>query len=542
MRPDLKAYLLCPNAETNPLYSSWMAEIEHKVVNDYDHSWEPPKDCGVLVSHLHYDFPTASILERTVKHNTVPVLVLADGILEFRNTYQNPKVPAGSLFMPVHGHKIACLGFSQARHIEAWGNTHKCEVVGLPRLDSLIPQRVKPSQGEIRVLVVTARQPGFTDQQVFKVQKSLSDLKSWFDQNPTFQGTRVKPIWRLTGGLDQKIGVNQQPAELEGNQIHQVMQQVNAVVATPSTTLLESMALGLPTAVLDYTNSPKFVATAWNISAKDHVDPMLRQLLQPTDAHLLFQQAAWTDAYQSHEPATARMKQLLAALIQCRATAIRENSILKIPDRILDPGLSHAAGKSSQTQCSLQDVFPQKISFQAKELETLTTQYDQIFQAVGQLHHRIEDQKELSALARQQARMAWRHHDYVADQVKWLRAEIQRLQHALRIARRPTRLQRRLRVRGSIAFQRFQFFVEQVQDCQSPSQNQFSLEPLFELTGYPKANKIPPTIRNYQPNRKQNPQIKIWKTRPSQSLIRKINKQTQITQKRIRLLRVVRTN
>ncbi|MCP4816990.1 MAG: hypothetical protein GY888_31125, partial [Planctomycetaceae bacterium] len=173
------------------------------------------------------------------------------------------------------------------------------------------------------------------------------------------------------------------------------------------------MAIGLPTAVLDYTNSPKFVAAAWNITAKDHVDPTLRQLLQPTDAHMLFQQAALTDAFQSQEPATSRIQQLLSTLIESRKTAIRERSGLKIPERILDHGLPHTVQESSPTRLSLQDIFPQKISFRAKDLESLTTQYDQLFLAVENLHHRIDQQKDQSALARQQTRMAWRHHDYV---------------------------------------------------------------------------------------------------------------------------------
>ena len=71
----------------------------------------------------------------------VPVLFIADGILEWRNTWVNPislDYEYGSgLLMPVLSDKICCIGPSHKRWLEYWGNQGKCELTGMPRLDAI---------------------------------------------------------------------------------------------------------------------------------------------------------------------------------------------------------------------------------------------------------------------------------------------------------------------------------------------------------------------------------------------------------------------
>ena len=89
---------------------------------------------------MHYRWEGLAALRKlSADHPRLPLLVLADGILEYRNTWLNPGLPAGCMFQPLLGHKVACVGKSQARVLESWGNVGKCELVGLPRLDSVIP-------------------------------------------------------------------------------------------------------------------------------------------------------------------------------------------------------------------------------------------------------------------------------------------------------------------------------------------------------------------------------------------------------------------
>lgn len=549
--PDLQAYILCPQASTHPLYAPWCSRISHVVVEEYDQDWTPPPDCGVVISHLHYDFPTATILKKLVASNQVPVLVLADGVLEFRNTFENPQVSAGSLFMPVHGHKIACIGPSQARQIAAWGNAGKTEVVGLPRLDDYRQRKnnrvVRPHEpaskesDSVRVLVVTARQPGFTPRQLQLVQESLVDLRNWFAHNPARAGRTLQPVWRLTGGLEERIGVSSDPDQRQ-QPIADVLATVDAVISTPSTTVVESLLMDLPTAILDYTNSPKYLAAAWNITSREQIAEVVPDLLTPSAAHLDFQRNSLADTLQLNEPATDRLVRLIELLIDQRRRALENASTLVIPDRLLDP--APEIQSSAKRAISLEDLFPCQIGFRATESQSLATEYGQISRTVRDLQEWIDRQREEIFRLRQEKRIAWRNHDLIADQFQWLRAEIRRLQVALRIRNREERGQRRIRFRASIAFQRWEFFVVQVGRTERRKsgrarKGRIRLDCLFELTGHPKAKKIPVTVQQYQPRHQRRVMVRMWRHRPTRPTLTRLNRSIEPKQKRLKARRVM---
>jgi hypothetical protein len=108
-----------------------------------------------------------------------------DGILEWRFIWANRDPTLGELsrprYQPVLSHKVACIGRSQARLFESWGNLGRCEVMGLPRLDALLGRRPRSRvPGEpFRLLIATARMPAFTHGQLRLVEQSLRDMKEW---------------------------------------------------------------------------------------------------------------------------------------------------------------------------------------------------------------------------------------------------------------------------------------------------------------------------------------------------------------------------
>src|SRR5690606_16982634 len=116
------------NEKKNPLYTSWVTKLKRPVkwITQCGPDWDPPANTGLIVTHDHYSEPWVSIL-RKAKEKNIPTLVLADGILEYRNTFEHPDLVPGSLYQPVLGHKLACIGRSQARVVESWGNIGVCE-------------------------------------------------------------------------------------------------------------------------------------------------------------------------------------------------------------------------------------------------------------------------------------------------------------------------------------------------------------------------------------------------------------------------------
>jgi len=261
-----------------------------------------PGELAIFYSE-HFDRFREAICQ--LKERQVATLNMIDGILEWRNAWENrPDEPACPFTMrPVLCHKVACIGGAQARVLASWGNLGKIEVTGIPRFDGLTPLRSsspRPRQaGPFRILVMTAKVPGFTPKQVALTRKSLIDLKNWFENrssNRSGAETPIEVIWRLTAGLDRDIGVSNQAFEFSGKELLDQLAQVDAVISTPSTGMLEAMLLGLPVASLDYHHTPCYLPTAWTIHHAGCLEQVVAELMDPPAAKRHFQQMQLADS------------------------------------------------------------------------------------------------------------------------------------------------------------------------------------------------------------------------------------------------------
>lgn len=330
--------VLCPTARRLPLYESWIDTLSLPVEMAYGYGsdYDLDSDVALLITHEHRRQPAVSLCCRAMEMN-IPVLVVPDGILEFRNIWSRPDAIPASSFQPLLAHKVACFGAAQIRTLNAWGNIGKCENVGCPRLDPYIdfPERQK-NDGMKRVLVMTANTPAFTPAQEAAVLQSLQDLLAWSRRSE--HADEVELIWRITAGWEKQIGLDDNRFD-ERNQteLAELLQTVDAVITTPSTTLLESMLSGVPVARLDYTNSPAYVPAAWNINAEAQIDLVISGLLNPHRARMLFQQEVLHDELNCNTSASPRMVELIEQMLKvadnCRAAGIP----LQFPSRLLNP-------------------------------------------------------------------------------------------------------------------------------------------------------------------------------------------------------------
>jgi hypothetical protein len=288
-----------------------------------------------------------------LKQRQVATLYMLDGILEWRNAWENrPDEPACPFTMrPVLCHKAACIGFSQARVLDSWGNREKTEVVGIPRLDRL--QRLSPRQptgDSFRVLVMTAKVPGFTPQQVERTKQSLTDLKLWLEQEQRIRanlnGKKLEIVWRLTAGLDRDLQVENQCSEISGSELVEQLLHVDAVISTPSTAMLEAMVLGLPVASLNYHCCPMYVPTAWTISHRDGIANVIAELSDPSPPKLFFQQMQLEDALAlaprlgrapGKQTATDRFIQLVQGMQEITHRQLAHGEPIQFPAALLPP-------------------------------------------------------------------------------------------------------------------------------------------------------------------------------------------------------------
>ena len=334
-----RAYILCHFADESPIYKPWLDQlpIPWEVVSGYTPNWIPPDDAAIVITHMHYSWEELSILRRLQEeYPQLPVLILSDGILEYRNTWEHPELPEGSLFQPLFGHKLACIGRSQVRAVESWGNLGRCESVGLPRLDAVLAEQPPKVQreGPFRLLIATANTPAFDDDQRKTVIESLTHLKRIIDANTVINGRDVEVVWRLTSGLDEEIGLPT-PAKGKKPSLLSVIDNVDAVITTPSTLYLESVLKKRPTAILDFHNTPMYVSSAWSISAPAHTRQTLLELESPPEPKMLFQDAALQDNLDCRSPAIPRLLELITVMVDAGKTARNNDTDLKLPYRIL---------------------------------------------------------------------------------------------------------------------------------------------------------------------------------------------------------------
>lgn len=350
-----------------------------------------------------------------LKKRNVATLYLIDGILEWRNAWENrpDEVACPYTMRPALAHKVACIGESQARVLRSWGNEGKTEVVGIPRLDEFRDnQSVRDAADEeFRVLVMTAKTPGFTSEQIKTTRRSLIDLKQWQAENPTIACQRsggektrtTKFLWRLTGDLASEIGVENQLSDLTGKELADVLLDVDAVISTPSTAMLEAMCLGLPTAVLDYHNCPHYVTAGWDICSREHIGPSLAQMIQPTMTRIMFQQDQIADALYLQSSASERLTELANRMLTIAREQITSGQVnspdsLSFPTQILKTTtpiigeFSHERVYESAPEFSIDDktVLQVELSHARREISHLHRELAQIQSELDQAHQIFE--------------------------------------------------------------------------------------------------------------------------------------------------------
>lgn len=388
-----RAYILCNFARFSRLYTSWLDRlpVPWEIVAGVAADWEPPADAGIVITHMHYRWEEVRAIRRITERNQVPVLILADGILEYRNLYEHPDLADGCIFQPVMGHKFACIGRAQARVVESWGNVGKCEVVGLPRLDTLLETPAPPirTDGPFRLLIATATTPFFNAQQREAVVESLLHFKQRLEANGRVNGRRTEVTWRLTGGLERDLGLEREPDAATRPSLSEAIDRADAVITTPSTLYLESVLKQRPTAILDFYNSPNFVSAAWTINAPRHFNAILSELANPPAAKLLFQETELRDQLACQTPATPRMIELILALMRAREDALRTAQPLHLPLRILTDPLQGFA--PVEPRFELARLFPNNATFAQADLARVQVELNLACERLGSLPVEMEE-------------------------------------------------------------------------------------------------------------------------------------------------------
>jgi hypothetical protein len=264
-----------------------------------------------------------------------PTLLLIDGIIEWRSCWENHYQP--KVWKPILCHKASCIGRSQARVLSSWGNESKVEIVGLPRLDSLSGRtpHTRQTNEPFRLLVMTAKNPGFTSSQIDTTQRSLLALKEWLDRHGHIESTPLETVWRLTQDMAQRVGVKNALQDVTGQDLATTLENVDAVITTPSTTMLEGMLQGVPVALLDFHNTPQLTPAAWTISSPEHFESVIPELIDPPTEKLLYQKYLLHEHLECSTPATPRLAELIEKMQQQAQECMQKQQPLAFPAQML---------------------------------------------------------------------------------------------------------------------------------------------------------------------------------------------------------------
>ncbi len=342
------------------------------------------------------------------KHN-ISTLLVRDGILEWRMVWEyETSASKRPINQPILSHKVACLGRADARILESWGNVGTCEVVGCPRFDPLVemkhPIRTNPIENRpLRLLVMTAKSPGFTPAQIETTFQSLVDLKCCLAQRPDIQ-----VIWRVTQNLHKRLGVENTVRDVLSTELHDILAGVDAVITTPSTAILEAMLFGHPLALLDYHNRPHYVPTAWRINCKSHINQVIDHLKTAPLAWMLYQDYCLHDALSCRTPAMNRMVRLIEEMLRIRRDCLEQGKPIMYPHRILDLPDEHVSWPSKAFD--LERLYPRHKVFCRRDMTVMQAELEAALGTIDNLNnqnailitrlHRIPGYKLAASIAR----------------------------------------------------------------------------------------------------------------------------------------------
>lgn len=189
---------------------------------------------------------------RLARERGIPTVLLADGVVEYANTFLNPWLGPTHLQRTPHDLVLA-MGPLHAKILEQLGN--RVINTGLPRLGNF-EQRIAEARGHTEpdqwLLVATALTPAMGDNALERVQGLLRAIRD----EATRRNLPVR--WRIARKLADDLGVPADSATLADS-----LAGARATLTTASTLAVESMLAGVPTAVAHPHPWPLWVPAAW---------------------------------------------------------------------------------------------------------------------------------------------------------------------------------------------------------------------------------------------------------------------------------------
>lgn len=246
------------------------------------------KDIDALVVTDEYYLPNRLALA-ACKRLGIPSFHIVDGIMEWRNLFENPRSidpkQGTPLFQPLLADYTFAMGSEQAEALRWLGNS-SVFATGLPRFDDLDRRncRIGPSANP-EILIASANTPWFSAEQESTFRGVYDHLPGVLDIARDTLSTPFAVRWRVAACLQDSV------ADLPKSQgtAAEALDSCSALISTPSSLVVEAMILGIPTLVLDPYAVPALTPAAWSANDAATASSMLGDLLAPSPQRASFQ-------------------------------------------------------------------------------------------------------------------------------------------------------------------------------------------------------------------------------------------------------------
>jgi len=363
------------------------------------------RECDiVLTSSAEWNCRSAVLIARA-KKSGLPTLHIVDGLLKWGTVWSymqtdiTNKLPEFSglpPYQPALSHKIGCLGPAQARVLSSWGQYHKVEVTGNPRMDAYVDYRLKqlnklgfnqsPKGKPDRLLILIANRPAYTESGMDRARQSYLDLNEFLKQ--AVDNYNLKITWR--GGPRSP---DVMPAEIVGSidqgkcSLFEALENADFVISSPSTATLEAMSMEIPTCILDYSGSPELLHAAWVIRSKEFIAEELESLFTNDVRRMQLQRHLVHDQIRIDSPSSARISQLMLDMISIAERSRSEGRDLTFPASMV-PG--HDYSSQSPYHYAPERLFESHPLFSLSELADLNRELAELHRYCSLLEHRVE--------------------------------------------------------------------------------------------------------------------------------------------------------
>jgi len=270
---------------------------------------------GIIISDEWYAPTRLAIAE--CKKSGIPVFHVIDGILEWRNLFENPRsteAKNGSpLYQPVLADHTFCMGPIQKWQLEWLGNA-SIHATGLPRLDTIPVSHCRPRtvSNPPRLLVATANTPWFNAEQRQRFMAEFSRLvglclAGTSRPNPDFQCT-----WRVAQVAATSLGL---VADSSGSAAD-ALASCDALLTTPSSLAVEAMLMGVSTMLFDPFACPAFIPAAWNATSAETAFAQIPSLLRPAETRCRLQDSIRGLIAPTDRGATNRVRECILQVVR----------------------------------------------------------------------------------------------------------------------------------------------------------------------------------------------------------------------------------